>query len=389
MDNTFLVCSRNEPDVEWLQSTLVSVGQIVKVGETLDEVLRLMDMMRASLIFIGVDRDNLVTQCALIEGLLEARPMLVVVAVGDGFNSELVIAAMRAGARDFITYGLRGSEVQGLVRRLATRLPQLPSRPEQGGLAVLHSAQPDAEAALVAAHIALACADNGSATLLLDLGVPSGESLAILGLEASFHFTDAMRNLRRLDSSVIESAFPRHHNGLRVLALGDEHFPLESSSSAELFLLLGTLRQNFARIVVNLCGQRDSEILRTFVGGADELYWFIDQSVANSRRNLELLQSWRALGVKVNHARLLVDRYIDNVAPDAVTLARTFGLDIAAALPLSPAARLESKNQGESLFDLAPRDALSKALSRLSRTSGQPKTVRLQGLLQRILERVR
>ncbi|MFA5496283.1 MAG: pilus assembly protein, partial [Porticoccaceae bacterium] len=170
MDNTFLVCSRNESDVEWLQSALVSVGQIVKVGDTLDEVLRLMDMMRASLIFIGVDRDNLVAQCALIEGLLEARPMLVVVAVGDGFNSELVIAAMRAGARDFITYGLRGSEVQGLVRRLATRLPQLPSRPEQGGLAVLHSARPDAEAALVAAHIALSCAANGSATLLLDLG---------------------------------------------------------------------------------------------------------------------------------------------------------------------------------------------------------------------------
>ncbi len=389
MDNTFLVCSRNESDVEWLQSALVSVGQIVKVGDTLDEVLRLMDMMRASLIFIGVDRDNLVAQCALIEGLLEARPMLVVVAVGDGFNSELVIAAMRAGARDFITYGLRGSEVQGLVRRLATRLPQLPSRPEQGGLAVLHSARPDAEAALVAAHIALSCAANGSATLLLDLGIPSGESLAILGLEASFHFTDAMRNLRRLDSSVIESAFPRHRDGLRVLALGDEHFPLENSSSAELFLLLGTLRQNFTRIVVNLCGQRDSDILRTFVGGADELYWFIDQSVANSRRNLELLQSWRSLGVKVNHARLLVDRYIDNVAPDAVTLGRTFGLDLAATLPLSPAARLESKNQGESLFDLAPRDALSKALSRLSRGGGRHKAAGLQGLLQRALERVR
>src|SRR5690606_3728229 len=132
---------------------------------------------------------------------------LVVVGVGDGFDTQLVLAAMRAGARDFISYGLRASEVLGLVRRLTRRLPQLPVRSELGQLWVLYGAQPDVDAAWVTAHLALAAQQQGDATLFVDLGLPQGESLDLLAVEAKFSFGDALRNLRRLDSNLIGTAF--------------------------------------------------------------------------------------------------------------------------------------------------------------------------------------
>ncbi len=61
------------------------------------------------------------TQSALIESALEAKPMLAIVALGDGMDNQLVLNAMRAGARDFVAYGSRSSEVAGLVRRLSKR----------------------------------------------------------------------------------------------------------------------------------------------------------------------------------------------------------------------------------------------------------------------------
>lgn len=384
MEHTFLACTYNVTDISWLQSALTPLGQVLKVGETLDELLGMVDATGATLIFIGIGQENLVGQCSLIEGLLEARPMLVVVAVGDGFDNQLVIGAMRAGARDFITYGLRSSEVLGLVRRLSSRLPQLPARRDQGGLTLLFGAQPDADAALVAAHLALRLQRDRQDVLLVDLGIPHGESLDVLGLEPAFLFTDALRNLRRLDSSLIDSAFARHASGLRVLALGKDDIPLESCSSAELFLLLGALRQNFAQVVVNLCGQRDSEVLRTFVGNAERLYWYSDQSVSNCRRNLDLLRLWRSKGVRIEHARLLVDRYQSGVAPDAKTLGRTYEIPLAGSLPLSPALRLKVKNQGRSVFELAPRDPLSKALGELARELSRLQAPPPASLLQRI-----
>ncbi|MFT7720476.1 UNVERIFIED_CONTAM: pilus assembly protein, partial [Salmonella enterica subsp. enterica serovar Enteritidis] len=88
-----------------------------------------------------------VSQCALIEGALEAKPMLAIVALGDGMDNQLVLNAMRAGARDFVAYGSRSSEVAGLVRRLSKRLPPTVPNTELGGLTVLFSAQCNADGA--------------------------------------------------------------------------------------------------------------------------------------------------------------------------------------------------------------------------------------------------
>jgi len=370
LDSTFLVSSCDSPEVEWLSSSLTGLGKVIPVGDTVEELSRLVEVMGASVVFIGIDHRHQVQQCTLIEGLIEARPMTSVVAVGDGADSDLVIAAMRAGARDFIPYGLRASEVTGLVRRVMTKMPALPVRGEQADITLLYSAQPDPDAALVATHLALAAAESGRDTLLVDLGLPAGESVAILGVDGNFYFDDALRNLRRIDSSVIDSAFVQCEDGLWVLPLLDDSFGLENCQSAELFLLFGALRQHFGHIVVNLCGQRDSELVRALAAGADQLLWYVDQSVPCSRRNLGLLQRWRSDGIKLDRCQLVVDRYQSRQAPDDATLARTYDLPLAATLPLSAELRLASRNQGEPATRLMRRDALSKALLQLARQVG-------------------
>ncbi|MFC5696979.1 pilus assembly protein [Pseudomonas sp. GCM10022186] len=366
MSQTFLAFTRNSADLEWLQGALTPLGQVLSAGRgALDELLGLIEVSGASLLFVGLDRDNLVAQTSLIEGALAARPMLAVVAMGDGLDNQLVLNAMRAGARDFIAYGARTSEVAGLVRRLVQRLPSVMPNQNAGRLTALFSRQQDADAALLAAHLALAIQQCGQRTLLLDLGQPQGDSLALLGLEASFHFADALRNLRRLDAALIDSAFGSHPDGLRLLVQEAGGDTLDRANAAELYLLLGALRQHFQHIVVNLAGQPDSEALRILVGNADQLLWCTDQSVPDCRRNLELLDRWREAGLKLEHARLLVDRHLRGVAPDVEVLARSFSLPVAETLPHSPELRLNSKNQGRSLFELGPRERLCQRLRRL------------------------
>jgi pilus assembly protein CpaE len=283
---------------------------------------------------------------------------------------------MRAGARDFVAYGSRSSEVAGLVRRLSKRLPAVTPNTPLGGLTVLYGVQSDADGALLANHMALVVHKSGQQTLLLDLGLPHGDSLALLGLESSFHFGDALRHLRRLDATLIDSAFTSTEAGLRILAYAPADEPLERTSTAELYMLLSALRQHFQHIVVNLTGQPDSEALRTFVSHCDKLLWYTDQNVLDCRRNLAVLNQWREKGVKLDHGRLLVDRYLRNVAPDSEALGKTFGLEVIAVLAYSPELRLNAKNQGVTLFELAPREALSQSL----RTLGERLAKRSEGL---------
>ena len=385
---TFLACTYQEGDINWLQSALSSMGQVLRANQQLDELFGLIDATGATLVFVGMDRDNLSSQCALIESLLEAKPLLAVVVMGDGFDNELVIAAMRAGAKDFLTSGLRTSEVNGLVRRITERLPTLPVRKEQGRLVLLFGNQPDADAALIAAHMALQMQRSEQRTLLVDLGVPSGESLDVLGLEATFVFSDAVRNLRRIDRNLIDTAFIEHDTGLRVLPAGANDNRLDHYSSSELFLLTATLRQNFDQVLINLTGQPDSEMLRNFVGQADQLCWYVDPSVSCCRRNLDLLNQWRSDGVKLEHAQLVVDRYYDNVAPASKALGRTFEMPVLATLPASAELRLRARNQRNPLFHLAPRDALSRAIIELVGQLAPTAAGKAQGGLLRRLARI-
>ena len=366
LSQTFLALTRNNTDLEWLQGALAPLGQVVGAGtSSLDELLALVDVTFAGLIFVGLDRDKVVNQCALIEGALEAKPMLAIVALGDGMDNQLVLNAMRAGARDFVAYGSRSSEVAGLVRRLSKRLPPVAPNAELGGLSVLLSAQCNADGALLASHLGLVVQKTEQKTLFLDLGVPRGDGLAVLGLESSFFFGDALRHLRRLDSTLIDSAFTAAPDGLRVLAHGEGDEPLEQTSAAELYMLLSALRQHFRHIVVNLTGQPDSEALRTFATHCDSLLWYTDQSVLDCRRNLDVLSRWRAKGMKFEHTGLLIDRYMGGVAPNADALGKSFGLPVMATLPPSPELRINAKNQAATLFNLAPREALSQALKKL------------------------
>ncbi|KJK09166.1 MULTISPECIES: pilus assembly protein [unclassified Pseudomonas] len=366
LSQTFLAITRNNVDLQWLQGALAPLGQVVGAGSgSLDELLALVEVTFANLVFVGLDREHVVSQCALIEGVLEAKPMLAIVALGDGMDNQLVLNAMRAGARDFVAYGSRSSEVAGLVRRLSKRLPPVTSNPSLGGLTVLYGAQSAADGALLTTHLARVVQNNGQQTLLLDLGLPRGDSLALLGLEASFHFGDALRHLRRLDNTLIDSAFSRESSGLRLLAYAQSDEPLERTSAAELYMLLSALRQHFQHIVVNLTGQADSEALRTFVSHCDKLIWYTDQNVLDCRRNLEVLAQWRERGMKLEHASLLVDRYLKGVAPDADALVKRFGLPLLVVLPYSPEVRLNAKNQGLTLFELAPRESLTQHLKAL------------------------
>ncbi|WP_017527855.1 protein TadZ [Pseudomonas fluorescens] len=379
LSQTFLAITRNNTDLEWLQGALAPLGQIVSAGGgNLDELLALVDVTFANLVFIGLDRENVISQCGLIESALEAKPMLAIVALGDGMDNQLVLNAMRAGARDFVAYGSRSSEVAGLVRRLSKRLPAVTHTTHLGGLTVLYGTQCGTDGALLAIHLAQVVQKSGQQTLVLDLGLPRGDSLALLGLESSFHFGDALRHLRRLDATLINSAVTATEAGLRILAYTDGDEPLEQTSAAELYMLLSALRQHFQHIVVNLTGQPDSEALRTFVSHCDKLLWCTDQSVLDCRRNLAVLNRWREKGMKLDHGRLLVDRYIKGAAPEAEALGRTFGLEVIAVLPLSAQLRLDAKNQGQTLFTLAPREPLTQGL----RSLGERLAKRSEGLEQ-------
>ena len=375
MSQHFLLITHNKDVAHWVQTTLQDEAEIVLAdSENLERVVQLIDAVHARVVLCELQGSRLSQDASFMEGLTAAKPLLPVIALAETADRQSVLTALRSGARDFISPDMRPGEVVSLVRRAAMREVNEPQRGNggaEGTMTAVASARPGGDTTMFALHLALALQEQApkDEILLLDLGVPAGDSLQYLGIEPTYTFVDAIRSLRRLDDTLINTAFPKHETGLRILAMPEDALEMGRITSADLYVLLSALKRHFRQIVVNLGGVPASEFLYVLLGRADRTLLLVEQSVPSCKQNRNLLQKLRDAKVdKMGSGQisLVVDRYLPSVPPDAETIAKGFGIPLLSTLPSSGMARLTMMNSGESLFTSAPRDPYTVAIRKIA-----------------------
>jgi len=369
---SFVVVTDQEGFAHWLTQTLESEGEVIVVDSSaLEQVLQLVDVTGTRLVFVTLTRAGLRQETAFLEGLAVSKSLLPIIAVAEAPDQALLLAALRAGARDFITPELHADEVVSIVRRTMDRTSSLSASPgDDGWAAAVVTARPGSDAPMFALHLALAIQAQSPQhrTLLLDLGVPPADTLLFLGVQSAYTFVDAVRSLRRLDATLIETAFGKHKSGLHLLAMPDDpRLSTQDITSADVYVLLGTLRRYFTHIVINLGGVPASDFLYLPLGRVDQVVLIAEQSLPSCKQNMALLQHLREHKIDLSHASLVVDHYLSRMPPDAASVAKGMCLPLLATLPSSGMARLAVMNSGESMFDTAPRDPYAIAVKRLAR----------------------
>lgn len=364
LEQAVVLVSSLREEHEWLQSSLEGTANVVLCQQRdLNDVLQLLNLAASSIVFVPVRSSSWMQDVQFIEGLVAARPTLACIAVSDAQDQERLLGAMRAGARDFVTFSARGSELSGLVRRLLERTPAIIESPmRQGTLVVLASERPVLQAGFHALHLAAAIAKGApdARVLLLDLGLPFSETQLLYGLEGQFSFPDTLRNLRRLDKNLVETAFPRHSSGVSVLSSPVEGMELGEVTTSEMFLLVGTLRSIFTHVIVNICGLPTVPVTELLIGNANQVVFLVDQSITSCRAGLNFMSRLKELGCPVADPVLLVDHYQAKIAPDSGAIMRSFGFKQVIELPAEPELRLRTMNLGQLVFEVAPQDQLTK-----------------------------
>ena len=367
--NSYIVITKSQGTTAWLTEVLAELGEVVPADDvTVERILQLTDSLLASAIFLEIDSADYRQELKLTERLITAKPFLPVFIIGNEVNQDMLLAAMRVGARDFIKIGTHAVEVAAEVKRLTpfdTRAQLSPANPV-GRITAVLSARPSADAAMLAMHLALAVQESGT-TLLLDLGVPHGDAAFFLGLTPTFTFIDALNNLHHLDATLIETGFEKHKSGLTVLSLPDESGPANQFTSADIYVLMRTLRRHFTNIVVNLGGTAQSEFLTLLVANVDQVMLLIEQTLPSCRQNIQLLKRLREEKVALGHAGLVIDRYLPKLQPDAASLAKSFELPLLSVLAPSGMARIATMNSGISMYELSPNNPYALSVRKLAR----------------------
>jgi pilus assembly protein CpaE len=262
-------------------------------------------------------------------------------------------------------------EVREAVERVLSRRSPQETAGASGRIYALLSARPDGATASLAVHLSLALQrslDNGERILLLDTGAPVGDSLLFLDLRPTFSFSDAVRSVRRFDQSLIESAFARHSSGLSVLTLPENPSELEDIETADAIALTGVLRAYFDHVVVNLSGFFNLEFLLPVVQRADRVLVHTDQCVASCRANYRLIDSIRREKVELRDCTLVIDRYQPSLEPSAEQVSELLGVPRWVAVPAEGQTMVQAMNKGQTIYDLAPRCAYLRTVTRIAST---------------------
>jgi len=107
----------------------------------------------------------------------------------------------------------------------------------------------------IAVNLALALQAAHGNTALVDLA-PLGHCALHLNMKPLFSVSDAIRNLHRLDSSLLESFMTRHGSGMQLLA-GPNSPAVTEPSNAEYAKLYDMLVGHFRYVVVDVSTRMD------------------------------------------------------------------------------------------------------------------------------------
>jgi len=365
-----VVVSEHEGHVEWLQRAMgPGFDPILADASSAERVAQLTDAASGSLVFVRVSAADLHERCALIAGILALKPHLCVVAIGHEEEKELILAAVRAGARDFLRVESGREETQGAIERLLRTSPA--PVPRSGGQqTALLCSRPDIATSCFAVHLALGLQEDAERrddkVLLVDLGVPAADSLLYLEVEPSYTFVDAVRSVRRFDQTLIETAFSRDRSGLAVLPLLDDPSQVGDVNASDMLALFSILKGHFTHTVLNLGGLRSSGFLAQALSQADRTLLLADQSVANCSAARRLLDDLEERRHPIRDIELVLERYTEKLEPNAEKISEVLGLRVAATMPPAGLEMVRAMNSATTIYECAPESAYAKCVRHLA-----------------------
>jgi pilus assembly protein CpaE len=188
--------------------------------------------------------------------LHQEAPESAVFAIGSISQPQVIVNAMRAGAREFIERPTTTTDLLEAFVRLSAAQRRVKQEGARGKVFSVINAKGGSGATTVAVNLALALQSSHGQTALVDLA-PLGHAALHLNVKPLFSVADATRNLHRMDASLLESFMVRHNGGLQLLAGTSTPATLDPST-AEFVRLFDMMVSHYRYVVVDVSTRFDA-----------------------------------------------------------------------------------------------------------------------------------
>jgi pilus assembly protein CpaE len=241
----------------------------------------------------------------LIKAICGRNGLVTVMACSSGYEADVVVQSMRAGAREFLTQPMAAATVAEAFMRAAARR-QTGAVERAGKVLVFQGAKGGVGSTTLAINFAVALTkENAGSVVLVDFHPQLGEIALGLGMEPRFFITDAIDNSPRLDADLLSTLLIKHESGLMVL--GSSHvYGTHYYRQRDTEQLLRILREEFAFVIVD-AGSCSGSMPEALFEVADTIYLITEVNLP-ALRNARRLISWFA-GNEARNLEVVLNRF--------------------------------------------------------------------------------
>lgn len=279
--------------------------------------------------------------------LKEDSPDAALVAVNANPTVEMVIAAQRCGAEEFVQAPI-AENVRALYKRMQKRF----SSRRRGSAVGILSAKGGSGSTTVACHCAAAvgeyAATQGKRALLMDYDLKQGLVSFLMKAKGEFSVMDAARNLHKLDLSYWNGLTTSEYPGLDLLCAPKEMEAGESLDYRRLQQVVSFARGQYEHTIVDL-GSGFGRIAGAVLPELSELYLVATPEIAPLYAAKQILQAVRQTGYPEELISLIANRAGNDVLSRAKEIEKILGTSVSFSLPNDYTALYESYCSGKLL----------------------------------------
>lgn len=315
---------------------------------------------------------NLEKGLKLIESVREIAPDCSVLVVSTSTDGQVILKAMRAGAKEFLTHPVKVDDLISALDRISC------TRFGTGGVNrtchVIAVCGATGGVGTTSVAVNLGCilaAEQRNSVVLCDLDLALGDADVFLDSIPDYTLVDVAQNISRLDFTLLKRSLTKHASGLYLLPRPVQLQDTTLITPEDLTRVLGLLKASFTHMILDL-SKSYSPIDLVALKSAKDILLITQLDLPCLRNVVRLMLSFNEVEGLKDKVKIVVNR----VGLDAGNISlkkaqETMGREIFWQLPNDYRTMVEVRNNGVPLIEQAPRASITLAVQSLAETLGR------------------